>query len=107
MLNLLVAGSDANEYVLILTFTEDRTKVTHFDQLVDSAYTKPFFWKSSERNIFWIARISWLSLRARNKFRLCTYQPIQASLVYGSNHVNILLPSYAVCNYNQLFFLFT
>jgi hypothetical protein len=36
-------GPYANEYVLILTFTEDGKKVTKFDEFVDSAYSKEFF----------------------------------------------------------------
>jgi ketosteroid isomerase-like protein len=36
-------GPYANEYMLILTFTEDGKKVTKFDEFVDSAYSKDFF----------------------------------------------------------------
>jgi len=35
-------GRYANEYALILTFTEDGRKVTRFDEFVDSAYSQRF-----------------------------------------------------------------
>jgi ketosteroid isomerase-like protein len=36
-------GPYANEYALILTFTEDGKKVTKFLEYVDSAYSMKFF----------------------------------------------------------------
>jgi ketosteroid isomerase-like protein len=36
-------GPYANEYALILTFTDDGKKVTKFDEFVDSAYTNKFW----------------------------------------------------------------
>jgi ketosteroid isomerase-like protein len=36
-------GPYANEYALILKFTEDGKKVTNFDEFVDSAYTNEFW----------------------------------------------------------------
>lgn len=36
-------GPYANEYALILKFTEDGTKVTRFLEMVDSAYSAKFF----------------------------------------------------------------
>ncbi|PZD29524.1 hypothetical protein A1F97_10322, partial [Pyrenophora tritici-repentis] len=35
-------GLYANEYALILSFTEDGKKVSHFDEFVDSAYSVKF-----------------------------------------------------------------
>jgi ketosteroid isomerase-like protein len=35
-------GPYANEYALILTFTEDGRKVTNFKEFVDSAYSEQF-----------------------------------------------------------------
>jgi hypothetical protein len=41
-------GPYANEYALILHFTEDRTKITKFFEFVDSAYSLKFFVKLAE-----------------------------------------------------------
>ena len=36
-------GPYANEYAIFLSFTEDGNQVTHFEEFVDSDYTKRFF----------------------------------------------------------------
>jgi ketosteroid isomerase-like protein len=41
-------GPYANDYVLILYFTEDGEKVVKFEEYVDSAYSKGFFAKLAE-----------------------------------------------------------
>ena len=41
-------GHYANEYALILTFTEDGKKVAKFEEFVDSAYSLDFFAKLSK-----------------------------------------------------------
>lgn len=38
-----IIGPYANEYALIMTFTEDRKQVVEFKEFVDSAYSKEFF----------------------------------------------------------------
>jgi ketosteroid isomerase-like protein len=43
-------GPYANEYMLILTFTENGKKVTRFDEYVDSANSKEFFAALENKN---------------------------------------------------------
>jgi ketosteroid isomerase-like protein len=43
-------GPYANEYALILTFTEDGEKVIKFLEYVDSAYSQGFFAKLAKKD---------------------------------------------------------